>query len=296
MKFSITRLIRLSLTLATCLGLLIPAAQAQQRADAGPLGSQDAPAAVAAPSGVVSEVGPGDTIRVTVFGQPDLSAEVTLDAEGNITLPLIGALHIANMTPAAISRDVEKRLQQGGFVLRPQVIVTVLAIRSRVVSLLGEVVRPGRYPIEQGLTLLELMAQAGGTREGAADHALLLRQRPDQSSAERLQRKIGNLQSPAQLDTVQNEVLHAGDIIIVPPAPRFFIYGQVTNSGAYPMEENLDVMRALSLAGGLTPRASESRIDIVRAIPDTEEKETFRANLDSPVRPGDVIHVHERFF
>lgn len=259
--------------------------------------SADTSSYVNAPSGSVAALGPGDVVQVNVYGQPDLSSRVTVDLDGDITLPLIGSISVNGLSPTTLARHVEQALSDRKFVVNPRVSVDVVAIRSRVVSLMGEVVRPGRYPIENNLSLLELLAQAGGTREGAADNALIIRRsNAVEEEAARLERPIGNRHNPQLLSTIQDEPLEAGDVVIVPPAPRFYVYGEVTRAGAYPIEPGLDVMRALSLAGGLTPRASERRIYINRTDPETGKKESIKATLEDEVLPGDVVQVNERIF
>ncbi len=242
--------------------------------------------------GAISAVGPGDTLMITVFGQADLSGQATVDADGRITLPLLGQREVSGMSPSAIGQLITKGLRDGGYVRQPQVGVEVLRVRSRVVSLLGEVYRPGRYAIEGRLTLLELLAMAGGVKDGAADTVVLMR--PDGAQTDlRYELFIGNRQQPGK--PVENMELMAGDMISLAQAPRFFVYGEVNRSGAYPIEPEINVMRALALAGGLTERASSRRISISRNGPGGEVQKQSAALTDL-VRPGDVIYVDERIF
>ncbi|SPU50219.1 capsular polysaccharide export protein [Bordetella trematum] len=95
---------------------------------------------------------------------------------------------------------------------------------------------------------------------------------------------------------MQDTELEPGDVVFVPQAPRFYVYGEVGKPGAYPIEQGLNVMRALALAGGLTPRASDSRIDLNRTDVLTGEVTEKRVKLTDAIQPGDVLHVNERFF
>ncbi|CAJ50249.1 putative capsular polysaccharide export protein, partial [Bordetella avium 197N] len=250
------------------------------------------PAAQASIDGAIAAVGPGDTLNITILGPNGSETRVTVDAEGQIVAPLIGDLRVSGLTPSAIGKRIAQDLRNKGYMTDPQVTVEVVAFRSRIVSVLGQVQRPGRYPIEGRMSVLELLAMAGGATDGAGEVATLVR-RADGGN-ERLNLYVNNGQAPSR--PLQDTELEPGDVVFVPEAPRFYVYGEVGKPGAYPIEKGLNVMRALSVAGGLTPRASDSRIDIHRTDPLTGATTDKRVSLTDTVQPGDVIHVNERFF
>lgn len=275
---------------------LQPAAQAPRAlpesvTDVGPL-VESVETAVEA-SGAVAVVGPGDTLSVSVLGQPELDARLTIDAEGRITVPFLGELDVSGLAPTEVGRRVAEGLRKGGYLQDPKVAVDVLRVRSRVASILGEVNRPGRYAIEGRLTLLELLAMAGGVREGASDTAVLIRPGIDPFTQQRVELFVGNRQLPAR--QIQNVVLQAGDVVFLAQAPRFYVHGEVSRSGSFPVEPDLTVMRAIAIAGGMTQRASDGRISINRKGPDGAIVK-IKAKLDDAVLPGDVVFVDERFF
>lgn len=243
-------------------------------------------------TGAVAAVGPGDTLLITVVGQSNLETRVTVDADGEIVAPLLGSIRVGGQTPSAIGRQIAQGLRSKGLLNDPQVSVEVITVRSRVVSVLGQVARPGRYAIENNLSLLEVVAMAGGTLPDASDTAVLMRR--GDGGQQRVEMFVGNRQSPSRM--VQDTELQPGDVVFLPQAPRFYIYGEVRSPGAYPVEHGLTVMRALSLAGGLTERASESRIDLNRTDVVTGDITKQRVKLGDKVQPGDVIHVDERLF
>lgn len=249
-------------------------------------------AAAATASGAVAAVGPGDTLLITVLGQANLESRVTVDADGEIVAPLLGTIGVSGQTPSAIGRQIAQGLRKRGLLNDPQVSVEVITVRSRVVSVLGQVSRPGRYAIENDLSLLEVLAMAGGTTPDAADTAVLMRR--GEGGQQRIEMFVGNRQSPSRM--VQDTELQPGDVVFLPQAPRFYVYGEVRSPGAYPIEQGLNVMRALSLAGGLTDRASDSRIDLNRTDVVTGEISKKRVKLGDRVQAGDVIHVDERLF
>lgn len=252
------------------------------------------------PVGGIATVGPGDTLQIVVFGQPDLSATITVSVAGDIVVPVVGSISVAGTSPSTIALRIAAGLRSKNYLQDPQVSVEVLQVRSQMTSILGEVMRPGRYPLEGRLSLLELLAMAGGLKETADDTAVLLRKSTSPYAVEpgasqsRLELYVGGRQALSR--DVQDVPLMAGDVVYIGPAKRFFIYGEVARAGAYPMEDGLTVMRAVSLGGGLSQRASERRITIVRKVPGTQNEEKLKASLSDPVLPGDVIHVDERFF
>lgn len=246
-------------------------------------------------AGTVEAVGPGDTLALSVFGQPQLNAQVTVGVDGSIVVPMLGSMQVDGLSPGDIGRRIVAGLRSQGFLLDPQVGVEVVRIRSRMVSVLGEVVRPGRYVLERGLTVLELLSLAGGLREDAGDAAVVLRGgSSDSGQRVRLPLFVGNRLEPAR--EIQNLALQPGDVVYVARAPRIYVYGEVGRPGAYPMEYGLDVMRALALAGGVTPRGSPRRIFVHRARGDDGEVVKHRADLTERLQPGDVVRVDERIF
>ncbi len=259
------------------------------------------PPAVAAPAdntmeqaigGAIGAVGPGDTLGINIMGTSGGQVRATVDADGRVVVPMLGQVPASGLNPSTLARRIEQGLRSKGYMTDPQVAIEVLTLRSRIVSVLGQVARPGRYPIEGRLSVLELLAMAGGATNSAADVATLVRRAG--GGNDRINLYVGNRQSPSQ--TVQDTELRPGDVVFVPEAPRFYVYGEVGKPGAYPIEPGLNVMRALALAGGLTPRASDSRIDLNRSDALTGAVTGKRVTLTDAVQPGDVIHVNERFF
>ncbi len=283
--------------LATALAGLMLAASVQAQ-DALPHPGRLAPETVVPStvvSGAIASVGPGDTLYLNVFGHPDMNAQVTVGADGSIVAPLVGPMPVGGQSPADIGRQIGRLLVERGYLREAQVAVEVVKVRSRIASILGEVTRPGRYPIEGRLTVLELLAMAGGLKETAGESVTLLR-RGDKAAneAERIDLYVGG-RTPSSRP-IDDADLQAGDIVMVPEVARFFVYGEVLRGGSYPMEPGLTVMRALSIAGGLSARGSDRRLAINRTDPDTKKVEKLRAELTDVIRPGDVLHVDERLF
>lgn len=245
--------------------------------------------------GVITLLGMGDTVYLTVFGQPDMSSQLTVDDQGNIVVPLLGQVPAGGRSPSVVAKDIAAGLRSQGYLTNPQVSIEVVRVRSRIASVLGDVAKPGRYVLDGRLSVLELLAKAGGLKETADDVAFVIRRDPKADGGQkRIEVAVANRQLSDR--PVQDLQLEPGDVLYVPPVRRFYVFGEVLRSGSYPMEPELNVMRALALAGGLTQRGSESRVSISRKDKASGELRKQKVPLDAAVQPGDVIYVDERFF
>ena len=242
-------------------------------------------------------VGVGDQIFITVFGQPDMSAEVTVNENQQVTLPLVGTIRVGAMTPSAIEKLIAKRLKDGEYLRNPEVSVQVRQVRSQMISVLGEVQRPGRFPILGKLTVLDAIATAGGLSQRADRTVFLLRRNPLDGGA--IQRREIAIHLDSVLDASKGELdleLKHEDVVFVAQQKMFYVHGEVRRPGAYPIEPDLNIMRVLSISGGVTERGSLRRIRIHRKGPDDKSVQELTQDLTAPVRSGDVIHVDERLF
>lgn len=241
-------------------------------------------------------VGANDVLRVTVWNQPDVSGPYTVEHDGTFTFPLIGPVGASGRTLRALEAELVRLLADGYF-KDPQVTVAVVEYRSQRIFVMGELRRPGTYPVTGAMSLLEALALAGSTTATSADHLLILRSAnasgpllPGQDpSAE-----VSRVDLKALENGTSPEIaLRDGDTVFVPRAPTVFVFGQIRNPGEYPIGNGTTVRQALSLAGGVTDYGATNRIKIVRLV-NGEERE-FKVKLHDPVRPGDTIVVPERF-
>jgi len=111
-------------------------------------------------------IGPFDKLKIDVFGIEDLSKEVQIDASGRLSFPLIGVVEASGLTPGELANALEKRLQ-GRYVRDPQVTVNLEETVSQVITVDGQVDKPGLYPVIGRMTLMRAVATAGGTSEFA---------------------------------------------------------------------------------------------------------------------------------
>ncbi|MPS48360.1 polysaccharide export protein EpsE [Methylobacillus sp.] len=236
-------------------------------------------------------LGPGDVLRISVFEQPDLSLEVRVSESGTITYPLIGEVKVGGETPAAAERKIASMLESGGFLKNPHVNIIVAQLQSQQVSVLGQINRPGRYPIEGLRTLADVLATAGGLAPDAGDFITLIRTQDGSTS-----RQVIDLPKMLRAgDLSENVNIAAGDIIYVEKYPKFYIYGEVQRASQYRLEQNMTVLQALSIGGGLSPRGTERDVKIKRRNV-KGVIEVLSAKHDDIVQPDDVIYVRESLF
>lgn len=243
-------------------------------------------------------LGPGDEIRISVFQNPDLTLDTRVNESGTISYPLVGSVDVGGMPIAQAEKSIANALKSGGFVQQPQVNILLMRIRGNQVSVLGEVHRPGRYPIETFNTRLsEMLANAGGIVNGGgptmggADTVVLIGVRDGQ----RIRKEIDVHDMFMSTDDSQDIQVAAGDIIYVPAAPMYYIYGETQNPGSFRIRRGMSIQQALAEAGGPTIRGTERGMKLYRKN-GNGEVEAIRTKPNDPVQPGDVIYVSESLF
>ena len=237
-------------------------------------------------------LGAGDSVRITVFQNPDLTTETRISERGTITFPLIGEVALGGLTPAGAEARIARQLIEGKFVLKPQVSLNVVRVRSRQVSVLGQVAHPGRYPLDDtSSSVTDLLALAGGIGPTGDDNVIVMVTRNGKTA--KLEINVPTMYRTGDLS--QNIQLQSGDTIFVQRAPVFYIYGEIQRAGAYRAEPTMTVMQALSVGGGVTPRGTDRGLKIRRKAGDGNFR-TIDAQLTDRVEPDDVIYVRESLF
>jgi len=237
-------------------------------------------------------LGEGDSIRITVFQNPDLTTETRISERGTITFPLVGEISLAGLTPAGAEARIAERLIKGKFVLKPQVSLNIVRVRSRQVSVLGQVARPGRYPLDDtSANLSDILALAGGVSPTGDDNVTVMVTRSGKTA--KLEINVPTMYRTGDLS--RNLELENGDTIFVQRAPVFYIYGEVQRAGSYRLEQAMTVMQALSVGGGVTPRGTDRGLKIRRKASDGKFQ-TIDARLTDPILADDVLYVRESLF
>lgn len=246
----------------------------------------------AAPPNADYRLGPGDAIGVQVFQNPDLSVDARVSENGVISYPLVGSVQLGGLSIAEAEKKIADALRRGGYVRSPQVNIILRQVRGNQVAVLGQVNRPGRFPLETFNTRVsDMLAAAGGVTPGGDDVLILTGQR--QGQAFRRVIDIPGLflnQKPEE-----DVVLAGGDTLFVNKAPVFYIYGQAQRPGPYRIERGMTVMQALAQGGGPTARGSQNRLMLHRRDAAGKVIETV-PQLTDTVRAEDVIYVRESIF
>jgi polysaccharide export outer membrane protein len=237
-------------------------------------------------------LGAGDTIRITVFQNPDLTLETRVTENRTITYPLIGTITIGGLTLGAAEQVIAKALQSQGFIKQPNVNIVLLQNRGNQVSVLGQVNRPGRYPLETfNIRVSEMLAIAGGISATGADVAILTGARDGKPV--RAEISVAGIFLDQRLQ--DDYVVSGGDVIYVHRMPLFYIYGEVQRPGSNRVERGMTVRQALAQGGGPTVRGSERRMRLHRRGA-SGAVEIITPALDDLVQADDVIYVNESLF
>ena len=207
-------------------------------------------------------LGIGDLLEINVYNVPELTTKARIGNNGDIYLPLIGYVHVEDLTPEEAQTIIEKRLTDGGFVNHPHVALTIAEYSSQTVSVLGQVARPGSYPVLGERRLYDVISAAGGLSERAGKSVIIThRGAPDKP----LQVTLHDV---LNLSTEDNVPIRPGDTIIVQKAGVVYVVGDVVRPSGFVMEnDRLTVLQALALAGGANKTAKLNSAKILRQSP-----------------------------
>jgi polysaccharide export outer membrane protein len=259
---------------------------------ASPVWAQAQRAAGATAAPVEYRLGAGDIIRISVFQNPDLTLETRVSESGVISFPLLGPVKVGNLSPAQAEKAIADGLRTGNFVKQPQVTVLVINVRGNQVSVLGQVNRPGRFPIEVAeMRLSDVLANAGGVAVSGAEIVTVVGTRNGQSF--RMEVDLPKVfTSSGRGDDL---IIQNGDVVWVDRAPTAYIYGEVQRPGPMRIERGMTLMQSLATGGGLTQRGTEKGIRIHRKGADGKIQ-IVQATMDEALRDGDVVYVKESLF
>lgn len=161
-----------------------------------------------------SLIGPLDTLQVDVFNVPDLSREMQVDASGRLSMPLVGTIEARGKTAAELSKSIEAALR-GRYVRNPEVTVNIKSSVSQVVTVDGQVVEPGLYPVTNQMTLMRAIASAKGMSEFARENEVVILRTVDGH-------KMAGLYNVAAIrqGVYDDPPIYANDVIVVGDSPQ----------------------------------------------------------------------------
>jgi polysaccharide biosynthesis/export protein len=250
------------------------------------------------PSGNPSEyaIGPEDVLDINVFEAQEMNREVRVSASGEISLPLLGAVPVAGLTPRQLETTLEELLHQK-FMKDPHVSVFIREVQSHPVSVIGAVRRPGIFQIRGTKTLLEVLSLAEGLADDAGEDVIILRgadgnnetasifPKPGDGAPLETTQTFGGPGTPHTTDSIPQKVVQVNlkdlldstdsrhdpavyprDIIKVSRAGIVYVVGAVQRPGGFAMKANvkLSVLQAIALSEGLTRTAAKRSARIIR--------------------------------
>jgi polysaccharide biosynthesis/export protein len=247
-----------------------------------------------APSAVEPLIGPGDLIEFRVFGAPDMTQDLRINGAGEAMVPLVGPVKVGGLTAAEAQEAIEARLKQGGFVRNPRVSLFTKEYAMQGVTMLGEVAKPGVYPVLGQRRLYDLISLAGGMTPRAGKNVTISRRtEPDKP----IHLELNNDPSKS---LEQNVEIFPGDTIVVSRAGIIYVVGSVAKPSGFTMDNNdhLTVLEAIALAGGTSPAAALNGAKIIRRSDNdiheilTPLKPILTAkSQDVALKPGDILFV-----
>jgi polysaccharide export outer membrane protein len=290
-----------ALVLAALLGFGAGPASAQT--PPAPAAKPPAPAPTAtpaaAPAGSDYRVGPQDVLNITVFGEPQLSGKFKVDNDGTFPFQYLGRVKADDLTVTEIEANLKKDLAEG-YLKSPQVSVDIDSYHSQNVYVMGEVRSPNKISLPGNSTLADVLALAGSVTATAGHWVWIHHARPgvvlggptvmDDSAQADIKVNLNDIQS-GKAASIRIE---DGDTIYVPKAERIYVTGQVRTPGAFPYDEDMTIFTAISLAGGINDKGSNSRIKVRRVDKKTGKQIEVDAKPEDTLQPGDQVNVLAR--
>jgi polysaccharide biosynthesis/export protein len=273
-------------------------------------------------------IGPQDLLEISVFEAPELNRAVRVSASGEISLPLLGAVQAAGLTPKALEFVLQELLRRS-YMKDPHVSVFMKEMQSHPVSVFGAVKKPGVFQIDGPKSLVEILSMAEGLAEDAGDTVIVMRgaglpgaaqsalddppaeskpQSPAAGASPATEEKDGNTVETNLKNLLEsgnpryNVIVYPGDVVKVARAGVVYVEGEVKRPGGFMLKtnENISVLQAVALAEGLTRTAARSRARIMRTDEATGTRTEIPINLDKilaggltdPIlRPKDIVFV-----
>jgi polysaccharide export outer membrane protein len=236
----------------------------------------------------------GDLVEVSVYDVPELNTKTRVSEDGEVYLPLVNYVHVDGLTIDDAARVIEKRLDQGGFVRNPHVQIFVDEYASNGASVLGEVTKPGVYPVMGQQSLFSIISAAGGLSDRAGKSITVTRRDHPESAV------TVTISHNLEDHPESNIPVFAGDIIMVRRADIVYVVGEVNHPSGFLMDNNnhLTVLQAIALAGGTAQYAKLSEVHILRKGPEgisqvpVPLKKMLQAKAgDVPLQAEDILFV-----
>jgi len=204
-------------------------------------------------------LGIGDLISVKVYGVPEMSEDLRVNGNGDVSMPLIGDVHVEGLTSTQVERAVETKLVDTGMLREPHVSVMVKEYVTQGVSVMGEVMKPGIYPMLGARRLFDALTIAGGPTVRAGSLVTITHHDHPETPV-----NVHLDPDPAK-NVLANVDILPGDTIMLAKAGVIYVVGDVSKPGGYVMENNqkITVLMALAMSGGQNKNASLDKSKII---------------------------------
>jgi polysaccharide export outer membrane protein len=268
-------------------------------------------------------IGAGDLLHIEVFDVPELSRDIRVSNTGEISFPLVHErIRVAGVTTFELEQKIEELLRRNGLVSDPRVSVFVKEQNSQPVTVIGAVGHPMTYQVNRPISLLELIANAGGITDGAGTVILITRRtetetaRPISDISNSSESAASDSDSGAKTIRIQlqdllntentafNIPIYGGDVVNIPVGGIVYVMGGgVTQQGGYALQshgEQITVLKAVALAHGLGGYAKPDDAVIYRLNPNTGVREAIPVHIkqieknksqDVAMKSNDILYV-----
>lgn len=246
------------------------------------------------------KVGVDDVLDITVLGHNNLKTLAPVATDGSISFPYIGVVNVKGMSLSEIEKELSKRLANG-YIKYPVVSVALSSFKNMKYYVYGEVQKPGVFVLEDNITVLKAISSAGGiTQNGLYGSVKLRRKKQDGQGYKEINL---NLKDTKESNLNCDMLIEPEDIVIIEQSKSFFVYGEVLKPGKFTLEENMTVLKAISLAGGFAKFGSPDRVKILRTIQGKAGYESLKVDVkgavgghdgkDVRLEPEDIVIVLE---
>jgi polysaccharide export outer membrane protein len=245
-------------------------------------------------------IGIDDVLEINVLGHDNLKTNTPIAADGTISFPYIGSINVKGMSLPEIEKEITQRLSNG-YIKYPTVSVALASSKSKKYFVYGEVKNPGRYVLEFNMTVLKAISAAGGITPDGLFGSVKLRRRYTESNG--IAEFNIDIKNTREKKLNGDMPLEPEDIVIVERSKDFFVYGEVVKPGKFVLEDNMTVLKAISVAGGFAKFGSPDRVRILRGTTGSAEYENIKVNIkgavnghaenDIHLEPGDIVVVLE---
>ena len=230
------------------------------------------------------KVGLGDVLDISVLEHDELKTKAPVTSDGSISFPYIGSIKVKGLSLSDIEKEISKKLSSS-YIKYPVVSVTLTSFESVKYFVYGEVNNPGRFTLEGNMTVLKAISAAGGITQDGLYGKVKLRRK--QKGGHEYKEISIDLKNTKESNTNCDMPIEDEDIVVVERNKEFFVYGEVIKPGKYTLEDNMTVLKAISLAGGFAKYGSPDRVKILRTVLGKVGYESIKVDMKSAVK-GEV--------